>query len=70
MQTSQEQRRALISRHLGVNAPYSRKATQIANGLNSLLAKTSDLDPTEQARLLSEAMVALSAKLSALHGNR
>jgi cytochrome P450 len=69
---SQSDRRALISRHLGMTTAqrYSPAAEDLTDRLNELLADVSDLEPAEQARLLSETMVALSAKLAALHSGK
>ena len=68
---TQADRTALISQHLGVSAPFS----PIASALNEIFVETiadcrQELDPVEEARVLSALMLQISGRLAALHGNR
>lgn len=63
-------RRELIARNLGAGARYSPEAEAIVDQFQEVMTDTADLEPTEQARLLSEMMVQISGRLAALHGTR
>ena len=69
--TSTAQKRSeLIGRHLGVSRPFSAAASEINDQLQLAIADIGNLEPAEQARLLSALMVQVSGKLAGLHGCR
>jgi hypothetical protein len=64
--SDQKNRSAMISRHLGVSAPFSPAASDLNDQLQILLAEVGDLDRAEQTRLLSALMVQISGKMAEL----